>query len=137
MPSADLDELYGPALPPVDVGLLEAKVRPSSLQRLMPDTADQLKELMRLAEQGLGVAKYVYGALPILWVIDDGGEVWIAVEEIIDERSGAFVRPRLAATARPDSPFHRLGHPALLSGRNGRIGGEILLDIRADPPVWT
>src|SRR5262245_56620088 len=96
--ATDLDALYGQARPPVDVEPMEAKVRPDSLQPLTQEIAKPLKELMRLAEKGLGVAKYVYGALPILLVIDEEGTLWIAVEEVIDERTGTFVRPRLAAT---------------------------------------
>ena len=66
---------------------LEKRTRPRSRERLDTDAAKRLKALMKATDQGLGVSRYTYCELPILWVADKDGEVWFGLEEIVDEAS--------------------------------------------------
>jgi len=132
---SDLDGRFGHAIPPKRLDPVEAAVQPLSLQRLTGKTAKLLKRLMLVSEQGLGVARFAYAAVPILWVIDSSGDLWFALEEIIQAEDGKFVFPRIRDT--PMDPGHqRLGHPSLVRGANARIAGEIFFDIRAEFPAW-
>ncbi|WP_439551820.1 hypothetical protein [Falsiroseomonas sp.] len=132
---ADLDALYGVPLDPTRVDDHERTRKPRSLVRLDAASAVRLRLLVVAAQQGLGVARYVYSELPILWVIDQGGTLWFALEEVIDAATHAFVSPRLRGT--PTTPSQqRLGHPALLGGEKGRIGGEIIFDLGERPYRW-
>jgi len=68
-------------------------------------------------------------------VIDSSGDLWFALEEMVQIETGKFLFPRIPEA--PMAPEHRrLGHPALVKGANARIAGEILFDIRADIPGW-
>jgi hypothetical protein len=133
--TADLNMLFGKLFKPKRVDPVEANVRPRSLQRLCESTAKWLKAFMKATEDGLGVTQWVYCELPILWVVDEIGDIWFAVEEIVSTKSHDFVLPRIRNTI-TSSEHSRLGHPALLSAGPGRIGGEILFDVRADVPAW-
>lgn len=135
VPDPDLAALFGELLAPERVDPSESSVRPSSLQRLDLDSAGRLRAFMQATEDGLGVTRFVYSELPILWVADRDGEILFAIEEIIDADSREFLLPRLGA-AKLTVKQHRLGHPALLAGGPGRIGGEILFDLRAPSPTW-
>lgn len=127
--------MFGLPLDPTRVDGHEKACRPHSLTRLDDTSAPRLRQLMHLARRGLAVAQYAYAELPILWVIDPAGTLWLALEEVIDATSHAFVLPRLRGmTAAPE--HRRLGHPALLGGGKGRIGGEILFDMGDQPPCW-
>jgi hypothetical protein len=131
----NLDDIFGELLEPGRVDPSESSVQPSSLQRLDVDTAKWLKAFMQATEDGLGVTRFVYCELPILWVADKTGAIWFAVEEIITADTHEFVRPRLRNVSF-ETKYHRLGHPALVRGEAGRIGGEILFDVRAEQPDW-
>jgi len=113
----------------------EATVQPLSLQRLTAKSAKLLKRLMRVTEQGLGVARYTYSELPILWVVDFQGRIWFALEEIINIENNEFVFPRLRKT-KASAVHQRLGHPALLGGAGGRIGGELIFNVDSSPQAW-
>jgi hypothetical protein len=138
-PTPNLDELYGGLASPNPFEELERRVRPRSRERLDAQTAKRLKTLMTATDEGLGVSRYTFCELPILWVTDKNGEVWFGLEEVVDETTDEFALPRLRQ-ASVAAGFKRLGHPALLSdhdpGARGRIGGEILYDVRARPPTW-
>ncbi|MBR0900970.1 hypothetical protein JQ616_38945 [Bradyrhizobium tropiciagri] len=124
---ASLNAKYGDAVEPVRVDPLEAKMQPHSLHELSKASARLLKDFMTVTEKGLGVTRFVYCELPILWVVDVDGRIWFAVEEIIDEATLEFVMPRLRNSAVMEGK-QRLGHPALIKAAPGRIGGEILFD---------
>ena len=128
----DLDALFGELLQPHRVDPLEAQVSPKSMQRLAAHSAELLRAFMNATERGLGVTSYVYCALPILWVADQNGDVLFAVEEVVVEDTREFAFPRLPRF-RVEQNYQRLGHPALLAGGPGRIGGEIVFDVRAQP----
>lgn len=134
----ELTDRFGAALEPERVDRLEETTRPVSLQRLGKRSARLLKKLTAATAEGLGVARYVYSEFPILWVIDASGDVWFALEEVVDSETGDFILPR-SPNSRPASMRRsgRLGHPALIGAGAGRIAGEIMFDIGQDPPCWT
>ena len=126
---------FGELLAPEHVDALENKISPNSLQKLSIESAALLKSFVKATEDGLLVTGYVYSEIPILWIVDKNDEIWFAIEEIIDPKTLEFVMPRLRNTNRPDG-LQRLGHPALIGAREGRIGGEILFDVRGKPARW-
>jgi hypothetical protein len=131
----DLDALFGEALHPERTDSLERLHPPRSLHRLDAETADMLRQLMEITERGFGATRYVYCELPILWIVDRDGILWFSVEEIIKEDTLEFVRPRLR-NVQVEDRYQRLGHPALIKGDHGRIGGELLFDVGAPEPGW-
>ena len=126
-PFDELDLLYGECLAPNRVDGIECLVSPQSMHALDASSAAPLSLLMKAAEAGLGVVKYVYCEMPILWVVDRNGKLWFAVEEIVEETTKRFFQARLRGLKVPEG-YSRLGHPALIKGAEGRIGGEILFD---------
>ena len=73
--------------------------------------------------------------MPILWVVDAEGKFWFSIEEIVNSTTREFVLPRLRNFAVVDGS-QRLGHPALIGGAAGRIGGEIIFDLNSEPSAW-
>ena len=136
IPAQDLDAVFGELLTPEKVDPFEASIRPLSLQCLDANTGEWLKAFMQATEAGLGVTRFVYCEIPILWVVDNLGDIWFAVEEIITADTQEFIRPRFRRGDPITTNYHRLGHPALLGAQPGRIGGEILFDARAKTPAW-
>jgi hypothetical protein len=138
--SSRLDREYGVLARPEDYDELEKRIRPRSWERLSKKTANRLKALMQATAEGLGVSRFAYCELPILWVVDRKGNVLFGLEEIVEVSTEDFVLPRLRNT-KVARGHKRLGHPALLAGDDpearGRIGGEILYDVRAKKPAWT
>ena len=114
----------------------EDKLRPLSLHKLDEVTAALLNRLLTVTIDGLGTSAYVYCEVPILWVIDQAGDLWFSIEEIVSaEISGEFLQPRVRHSAVVDGT-HRLGHPSLIAGQSGRIGGEIIYDPAFPDPAW-
>ena len=130
-----LDDVFGRLVDPATVQTWEGGRSPVSLFWLA-DPARRFAEWARLA---LDEARYtlpLHADIPFLWIIDARGELWLALEEVVDEVSGQFqyVRRKLA-----NVPAHlvKCGHPALLRGGAGRIAGELYID-DGDPtaPCW-
>jgi hypothetical protein len=80
----------------------------------------------------------------ILWVVNDEGEVLIALEEgILAEQDGgpiSFPLPKNLASAYSklgQAPvYSKLGHPALVGCQPARIAGEIICDLDENPSLW-
>lgn len=125
-----LDDLYGDAVAPELCSDPEKSVQPESLHQLDDRTGPLLQRLVSAAQEGLLTIGFVYSKFPILWVIGEDGKMRFSLEEVVDQRTMRRLRPRLAKEALRDGET-RLGHPALLSGGRGRIGGELLYD-----PGW-
>lgn len=136
-----LDEEFGPCAPAGGYGVnaIERNYRPQSLQQLTADTAPVLKSYLGTADLGLSVPRILHRTNNILWIVDRRGDLWFAVEEIVDAETGAllYTLPRTKAKLlRPDEHV-KLGHPSLLQDldRHARIGGEILWSPRYN--AWT
>ena len=126
----ELSELYGVPEAPVPCAEEERLVRPESVQSLNKTTAPLLMSALAATVDGLLALECVYSQLPMLWVIDSKGEMHFAVEEIVTMGSKRLLRPRLVRDV-PGVNETRLGHPALIGGADGRIGGELCFD-----PGW-
>lgn len=125
-----LDEEFGPSTPAGrDIGPHERNYRPQSAQRLGADTAPILKSYLDTAERGLGIPRIVHRTNNVLWIVDGGGDLWFAVEEVVHRDTGELLYslPRTRDLARPEEHV-KLGHPSLLEAadKHARIGGEIL-----------
>lgn len=134
-PAVDLDTTYGKALPPKKIEPFEKTHRPLSLLPLNAETAKLIKALFKTALDGLSISCTVFGVLPLLWVIDSDGTLWIALEEVYDGEKERYLWPRARGFKIQDG-WVRLGHPALIDGAPGRIGGEIIYDGDAEVPGW-
>lgn len=125
-----LDALYGPALPAGGNGiqLHEWTLSPRSRQTLDNASGEALAAYLEQV-----AVLYMNNLFPeifhILWIVDEEGELWFSVEEVVDQ-SGATIGifPK-SVQARPLN-LQKLGHPTLLGNplKRARIGGEIVFD---------
>ncbi|QWY83089.1 hypothetical protein [Rhizobium phage RHph_X66] len=128
-----LDERFGPCLPfQRQASAWELSTQPRSLQILSEETAPALKLLIDTAPS-LPLVEVVHATAPILWLVDQQGNVRFSMEEVMNRDTGAlhFILPRNGPPLRPTE--ERLGHPALLEPGNAgtkmaRIGGELFYD---------
>ncbi|WP_158775601.1 hypothetical protein [Rhizobium sp. H4] len=126
----DLDERYGECLQfQRDASPVELSAMPRSLQVLTEETAPALKSLIDAASSQ-PLAEVVYATSPILWLVDEAGNIRFAMEEVLNRETGNlhFILPRNGPPLRPFEA--RLGHPSLLEPGNpetkvARIGGEL------------
>jgi hypothetical protein len=75
---------------------------------------------------------FPFNHFAILWVVNQSGEVLIAIEEGIVAKDGnsiVFPLPKAVALA-----YSKLGHPTLVGCQPARIGGEIFCDLGED--MW-
>jgi len=133
-PLRSLDQAFGVCLAPSRVDDVETIYKPKSLHRLDAESAKLMKRLIDVTEEGLRVTRYVYSELPLLWVVDGRGDIWFSLEEVVD-RDGNYLFPKPSRVP-VATPSKKLGHPSLIGGEQGRIGGEILYDTGAAPPRW-
>lgn len=139
----DFDVLYGPCLPFArDASEAEMGVNPRSLEFLNEETAPALIKHLENAESLL-LSQVVHATMPILWLIDEAGQIRFAMEEVIARDTGylSYILPRNGPPMRETDV--RLGHPALLEpvnageAKSARIGGEIFYDpIRRSELSW-
>lgn len=122
-----LDTRFGPACSPTFNHEAERTCLPRSLQRLDAQSGPALRVLMELAHTGLAIASLTSSSLPILWAVDEDGVVWFAMEEVVSQSDSQFMYALPRAFALPDGHV-KLGHPCLISGRKGRIAGELVYD---------
>jgi hypothetical protein len=135
-PKSNLDKLFGVPEIPERRDDLEKAICPQSRERLNKETAERLLALMTATEKGLGVSRFVYCELPILWATDKNGDVWIAVEEVVDATTGQFVFPRIRQTE-VSKGHKRLGHPALLRDTDVHARGRIIKNLGYHERLWT
>lgn len=132
----NLDALYGQCLEPGSAhSEYEENNQPQSRQLLNDATAKHLKEYLD-CKHPLSLINLVPQVCHILWLMDERGDIWFAVEEVIlpHKAGGGFDTIGIlnkAFAARPDRDnYVKLGHPSLLEKGelNARIGGEIVYD---------
>ncbi|WP_141105632.1 hypothetical protein [Rhizobium sp. R635] len=105
--------------------------KPRSLHKLDGHSASLLREYFQTAKRGLGVTKLNHLCLIILWLMDESGTIWFALEEAYSaDHSGSHIHHPVSRVWSLPSKYLKLGHPALLSGdpKKARIGGEIVYD---------
>lgn len=106
----------------------EQKEPPISRQELCSDTAPIVEAYLRTAIAGLSVPRLLHRTTNLLWIVDDKGRLWFAVEEVVHRDTGVllYTYPRTRALKIPDDHV-KLGHPSLLDDpeKRARIGGEI------------
>lgn len=123
-----LDEEFGPAIEPQNGGLkaweqADGRIEPIALNRI---TARWLTDLLVAAGQSPLALKAIQ-AVTILWAIDEAGDLYFALEEVIDTVQNMEQRPRMRGITLNDQ-VKPLGHPLLVGRGKGRISGEILVD---------
>lgn len=129
-----IDVIYGQAVIAASTSDAEASARPKSLQGLGAASAPTLKSYMECATSGLLLPQVVHARSPILWVVSESGELLFSLEEVIDA-SGHYSYPLPRGLHLPQG-YAKLGHPALLAGGRGRIGGELTFDDSEPPGKW-
>lgn len=133
---ATLDNDFGLALPPDrNVSPAEKRYSPSSLQKLDSSSGARLKALMDEVSNGITFPKITFWSISILWIMDEFGEIYFSVEEIVNSKGGFVALLQQDNVVPPGKS--KLGHPSLISGANARIAGEIYFDLRANSPAWT
>lgn len=136
----DLDQQFGPALPPQGYGgrpavsPWESLHSPRSLTRLSLVTAAPLSELMQSVRNGWALGQIWVNDTLIIWLVDRSGFVWFAVEELVLNGEPVSVPKHQTMALTRHAP--KLGYPSLVGGQNARIGGEIYFDPTLTPPDW-
>jgi hypothetical protein len=121
----ELDRLYGALRQPKYVDALEGNTPPLSRFRLLqPDQF--LTTFLHMAFEPHPVDHLLYQAVFFLWLVNEIGDIIIAYEEMFPT-AGSYRAPRQRECPVP-AGGRRLGHPALVNGGPGRIGGELLFD---------
>lgn len=133
----NLDEVYGPSIGPLprDDGSTHddwEKAPPVSHSSLAGLAAQQLATYIRNVEQRWKVGETLAGGSTIIWLVDENGLLWFAIEELVVDGVGIGVpKPELPVNG---PKFAKVGHPALVGGRAARIGGELVFD--SDLGTW-
>lgn len=128
-PSA-LDELYGPAAPAGGRGIQQHEfgIQPRSRQKLDAESGPALRAYLERVSE-LRLANVFPEVYAVLWIVDEDGDLWFAVEEVVDAQGNLIgVFPK-ETQAQPLSYF-KLGHPTLVGAESklARIGGEVVFD---------
>lgn len=133
-----LDTLYGPAAPagrPIqDVELLRT---PESRQLLDEFSAEALQYYLSQTAD-LRISNIFPRIYHLLWVVDDPGDIWFSVEELIDPVNGQLIGILPRRVIVQPSQYVKLGHPSLISDTSkvARMGGEIYFDPIDDRPSY-
>ncbi|MBY5819039.1 hypothetical protein [Rhizobium leguminosarum] len=139
MTSDTLTEKFGAAIAPTYTNPGEVKAKPKSLHKLDITSSSLLKAYLKTASDGLGITKVNHGCLLILWLLDENGEIWFALEEAFKEAPGENLHHPMSRfwPFDPNSNFLKLGHPSLLDRpQKARIGGEIIYDPEFGSHGW-
>lgn len=131
---ANLDDLYGELIHLRYVDSTEARV-PASSDILDQQTARTLQTLMSASIDKRGAM--LLSAIPMLWLVDESGKIIIALEDVVQRDTGEVVFPRPSKMHVLPVDCGKRGHPALVSGGAGRIGGELSFDRKLDEWVLT
>ena len=128
---SELDELFGPVLPPQNGGVRHWESHASvKCYELNQASARDLSDFLALAMNGeLGLQ--LMQAITMLWVVNNDGDVIFAMEQTIASE-GTLRRPRMRGTPLGSS-VKSLGHPLLVNGGSARISGELYIDDSEDP----
>jgi hypothetical protein len=107
---------------------------PNSLAKLDAISAASLRQAMRDISLGWKLGKVLTYDTLIIWLVDEVGDIWFAVEElVVDElATGRPKHQRLKLTTN----MPKLGHPALNNCAKARIAGEIYFDSDDSPVAW-
>lgn len=122
-----LDERFGPLIAPTRVEEWERNWFPKSLSKLDARSALSLQRHMGEISSGWSLGRVWCDDTLIIWVVDEGGVVWFAIEELIWKAlpTGLPKFQRFPLTEWEP----KLGHPSLIGGKSARIGGEIQFNI--------
>ena len=142
----NFDEKFGPSRQPDDRGKppavseWEKKDRPYSLTKLTDQSASHLKSLMDMSLLAWKGGATLINDINIIWIVDDNGCVWFAIEELHNRelREREEICHARHRNLQITKALQKLGHPALILGdkKKARIGGEIYFEPRNKPPLW-
>ncbi|MEP0961211.1 MAG: hypothetical protein ABJQ70_22085 [Roseobacter sp.] len=110
-----LDKKFGVPFVPHDIQPTEKEKSPRSLQKLTSASAIALDKYTCAADDGLLIPQVNHDVLPILWVVDQNGEVYFGMEEVVSLADHTFLYP-LSRKFDVPSGHAKLGHPSLLGG---------------------
>ncbi|MBC2775605.1 hypothetical protein H6M51_22325 [Rhizobium sp. AQ_MP] len=126
----ELDMLYGPARPAGGNGVQphELTLHPRSWQKLDSASATALDAYLARAA-ALHLSNLFPEIFHLLWIVDEEGDLWFSVEEVVDQSGVTIGMLPKTVQARPLN-LMKLGHPALIADplKLGRIGGEVVFD---------
>lgn len=123
----ELDEHFGPAIQPSAVHDHEKSLSPDTLTLLGVESANILLKFMQLAESNNVFYDFISARICVLWAMRSDGQIFVAFEELFSESSTSNRFPLIRKFPVVQG-FPKLGHPSLLAGSMGRLGGELLYD---------
>jgi len=121
---ANLDELYGASIEPARKGDHE-HLRQATWLLVNQAGADRLRTFIEQAAAGAYICAYLCEGFNTLWLIADDGTIRVAIEEVVLSDVPDIISAPMPKRLRPKS---KLGHPSLVDGGGGRIGGELTLN---------
>ena len=133
--SQNLDIEFGELRAPEKIMAWEKGRRPNSLCTVDANLLMTLSALRDCAQSQL--LKSAAQTQNYLWIMDDNGDIKIAIEEIaiLDGKPDTRGFPRRRGYKHP-SEDQKLGHPTLLDGGDARIAGELALDLDGNRLLW-
>ena len=88
--------------------------------------ADRLTAFIVQAADNAYLCRYLCEEFNTLWLIAEDGSIRVAIEEVVLEETPDFITAPMPKRHRPRS---KLGHPSLVEGGRGRVGGELTLNV--------
>lgn len=133
----ELDEKFGILVHPTAIKRHENNQTLTAAYTLDDETAEILRLFIEPALTGHKLFDFLFRRLVILWIVTETGDIRFCLEEVCETDRPDARYPRIRGMA-PNDSITPLGHPTLVSGGDGRIAGEIVLDRDDDDsPVWT
>lgn len=119
-----LDELYGRSLLPSRRGPHE-HLRQGTWLKVDDSSANRLKAYLEHTQGDAYLARLLAENYNTLWLVDDDGQIRIAIEEVVVSQDPLITTPMPRSLLRPES---KLGHPSLVEGGAARVGGELAIN---------
>lgn len=134
-----LDALYGDLFDPTKVYLneFEATVPLGSMCCGYQDCDAFVSLISSLPTKG-PAQNLLCGGLTFLWLVDEAGELRLGIEEAVSRSDNSVSVPLAGGLKRvlKESDWEPQGHPAMVSARSARIGGELFYDDSVNPAGW-
>ena len=120
----NLDEAYGEAIPADPIRLYENR-KHSTWLLVDAGSGPRLQALIDHYATDAYLSSYLNDEFNTLWLVAEDGSIRIAIEEFVLEDSPKYLTAPLPRGYRTNA---KIGHPGLVEGRFGRIGGELAVN---------
>jgi hypothetical protein len=120
----NLDEAYGNAIPADPLRTFENR-KQSTWLLIDAESGPRLQALIDHCATDAYLSSYLNDEFNTLWLIAEDGTIRIAIEEFVLEDQPQYLTALMPRRYKTDA---KIGHPGLVEGRLGRIGGEMAVN---------